>query len=185
VTKRRCPERRFALSWRLGHGIIAYGSASREVPTFRRAAASGAVLFGVWPTSITKADDQQLAEDYLKGRGANGAVVRPITEDFVGRSFPNFSFFGVIFRQYPVAVVCPQMPDLKCSNVFFVKDSGVDCVSNIEDLKFFFASQLRPALSLDAANDDAATWLRLSEELKQDLFYTFSAPEVSACLGTM
>jgi len=146
---------------------------------FRRAAALGAVLFGVWPTSITKADDQQLVEDYLKGRGASGAVVRPITEDFVGRSFPNFSFFGVIFRQYPVAVVCPQMPDLKCSNVFFVRDGGVDFVSNIEDLKFFVAAQLRPALSQDAANDAAATWLRLSEELKQDLFYTFSAPEVS------
>jgi hypothetical protein len=146
---------------------------------FRRAAALGGVLFCVWPTTIALADDQQLVEDYLKGRGAGGAVVRPITEDFVGRTFPNFSFFGVIFRQYPVALACPRTQDLKCSNVFFVKDGGVDFVSNIEDLKFFFATQLGPAPSQDAANDAAATWVRLSEELKQDLFYTFSAPEIS------
>jgi len=30
----------------------------------------GAVLFGLWSAPIAKADDQQLVEDYLKGRGA-------------------------------------------------------------------------------------------------------------------
>ena len=29
------------------------------------------------------------------------------------------------------------------------------------------------------ATDAASTWLRFSEELKQDLFYTFSSPDVS------
>jgi hypothetical protein len=82
----------------------------------------GAVVFGLWPATIAKADDQQLVEDYLATRGASGAVVRPITDDYVGRTFPSFSFFGVIFRKYPVAVLCPQTQDLKCSNVFFVRD---------------------------------------------------------------
>ena len=76
-------------------------------------------------------------------------------------------------------MACPPTQDLKCSNVFFVKDGGVDFASNIEDLKVFFATQLGPAPAQDVANDAAATWLRLSEELKQDLFYTFSAPEIS------
>ena len=31
----------------------------------------------------------------------------------------------------------------------------------------------------DSAADIASTWLRFSEELKQDLFYTFSPPDVS------
>ena len=48
----------------------------------------GAVVFGLWSATIAKADDQQLVEDYLKGRGASGAVVRPITDDYVGRTFP-------------------------------------------------------------------------------------------------
>ncbi len=139
----------------------------------------GALLFGLWSAPIAKADDQQLVEDYLKGRGASGAVVRPITDDYVGRTFPNFSFFGVIFRQYPVAVLCPQTQDLKCSNVFFVKDGQTDFVSTIPDLNFFFAAELGQAPSKEAATDAASTWLRFSEELKQDLFYTFSAPEIS------
>ena len=139
----------------------------------------GAVVFGLWPASIAKANDQQLVEDYLVTRGASRAVVRPITDDYVGRTFPSFSFFGVIFRQYPIAVLCPQTQDLKCSNVFFVKDGRVDFVATIPDLKFFFSAELGPAPSKKAAADAASTWLRFSEELKQDLFYTFSAPEIS------
>ncbi len=147
--------------------------------SWKAAYAAGAALFGLWPVAIAKADDQQLVEDYLKSRGFNGAVVRPITDDYVGRTFPNFSFFGVIFRQYPVAVLCPQTQDLKCSNIFFVKDSQINFISAIPDLKFFFAAELNPAPSKEAATDAATTWLRFSEELKQDLFYAFSAPEIS------
>ena len=150
------------MSWRTVHAV---GFAS--------------VVFTIWPACIAEADDQQLVEDYLSARGVVGAVVRPITDDYVGRTFANLSLFGVIFRQYPVAVQCPQGQDLKCANVFFVKDGKVDFVSTIPDLKFFFATQLGPVPSQDGASDAASTWLRLSEELKQDLFYGFSAPEIS------
>lgn len=143
------------------------------------ATALGAMLFGLWPAMTARADDQQLVEDYLQSRGLSGAVVRPVTDDFVGRTFPNFSFFGVIFRQYPVAVECPPTTDLRCANLFFVQDSQVDFVSTIEDLKFFFAAHLGPTSTQDAATDAASAWLRFSEELKQDLFYTFSPPDVS------
>jgi hypothetical protein len=104
-----------------------------------------AMLLGS-PT-VVRADDQQLVEDYLKSRGANGAVVRPITDDYVRRTFPDFSFFGVVFRQYPVAVLCPPTQDLKCSNVFRVKNGQIDFAATIEDLKFFFATELRQAPS--------------------------------------
>jgi hypothetical protein len=139
----------------------------------------GAALFNLAPITIAKADDQQLVEDYLKGRGTSGAVVRPITDDYVGRTFPNFSFFGIIFRKYPVAILCPETQDLKCSNVFWVKDGQIDFISTIPDLKYFFAAELGPVPSKEAASDAASTWLRFSEELKQDLFYTFSSPEIS------
>ena len=91
----------------------------------------GAVLLGHWLATIAQADDQQLVENYLKGRGASSAVVRAITDDYVGRTFPSFSFFGVIFWQYPVAMLCPQTQDLKCSNVFFVKDGRINFASTI------------------------------------------------------
>src|SRR5712692_7303217 len=139
----------------------------------------GAVVFGLWSATIAKADDQQLVENYLVTRGASGAVVRPITDDYVGRTFPSFSFFGVIFRQHPIAVLCPQTQDLKCSNLFFVKGGRVDFVATIPDLKFFFVAEMGQQPSEEQAIDAATAWLRFSEELKQDLFYTFSAPEIS------
>jgi hypothetical protein len=143
-----------------------------------------ALFFGLWTPTIAKADDQQLVEDYLKSRGVTGYVVRPITDDYVGRVFPNFSFFGVVFRQYPVAVLCPQTQDLKCSNLFFVRDGAVvDFVFTIPGLTFFFAAEMGQAPSEDTAADAASTWLRFSGELKQDLFYTFSAPEISYLPG--
>ena len=144
-----------------------------------RATAFGALLLGLWPESIARADDQQLVEKYLQSRGLNGYVVRPVTDDFVGRTFPNFSFFGVIFQQYPIAVRCPQVPDLKCANLFFVQNSQVDFTSTMDDLKFFFAANLVPTPTQDTATDAATTWLRFSEELKQDLLYTFSPASVS------
>jgi hypothetical protein len=141
--------------------------------------ALGAVVFGLSPATIAKADDQQLVLDYLTSRKAGGAVVRPITDDYVGRTFPNFSFFGVIYRQHPIAVQCPVMQDLKCSNLFFVKEGRVDFIATIPDLTFFFVAELGPMLFESAAIDAASTWLRFSEELKQDLFYTFSTPAIS------
>ena len=140
---------------------------------------SSVILLGLWPAVIAQADDQQLVADYLQNRGAAGAVLRPITDDYVGRTFQNFSFFGAIFRQFPIAIACPQAQDLKCANLFFVKDGQVDFVSTIPDLEFFFAAQLAPVPSQDAATDAASTWLRFSEELKQDLFYTFSPPDIT------
>src|SRR5690242_20249341 len=80
------------------HEIIAYSPQGRCPMSWRAAYVMGSVVvfFGFWPATIAKADDQQLVQDYLATRGAMGAVVRPITDDYVGRTFQGFSFFGVI-----------------------------------------------------------------------------------------
>src|SRR5438128_12606829 len=117
--------------------------------------ALGAILFSHGPANIAKADDQQVVESYLQSRGISGAVVRTVTDEFVGRTFPNINFFGVIFRQYPVAVQCPQTKDLKCANLFFVQGTQVDFVSAIEDLKFIFAANLELVPTEDLATDAA------------------------------
>jgi hypothetical protein len=171
-------ERDFLLA--SSNGIIAYsGSRRRDVLEATYGAALSAIVFSFCSAAIAKADDQLLVEDYLADRGVSGAVVRPITDDYVHRTFPNFSFFGVIFRQYPIAVQCPQAEDLKCSNLFFVKNGRVDFVATVPDLEFFFVAEMGAAPSEKAAIDAGSTWLRFSEELKQDLFYTFSTPEIS------
>ena len=64
---------------------------------------------------------------------------------------------AVIFRQYPIAVQCPQVPDLKCANLFFVRNSQVDFLSTTEDLKFFFAANLNPAPTHDTSQATACS----------------------------
>jgi hypothetical protein len=73
----------------------------------------GAVVFGLWSATIARADDQQLVEDYLATLGASGAVVRPITDDYVGRTFPSFSFFGVIFRKSAMRTITRRLRRLE------------------------------------------------------------------------
>src|SRR5438876_442179 len=75
------------------------GTGPATIQLLKQPLTSCAEHFYLSSPTIAKADDQQLVEDYLKARGALGAVVRPITDDYVGRTFPNLSFFGVIFRQ--------------------------------------------------------------------------------------
>src|SRR5258706_11200592 len=136
-------------------------------------------LLLVLASAITaRADDQQLVSDFLDNLNVHGYVIRPMTDDYLGRTFQNFSFFGVIFPQYPVARLCPGQQGLECSNIFFVQDEAVGFVPNISELKTFFSQQLFPILSEDAANDAGRSWLRFSDELKQDLFFVFSPPAV-------
>src|SRR5260370_31810620 len=66
-----------------------------------------ALLLALSSAITARADDQQRIADFLDNLNVHGYVIRPITDDYVGRTFPNFSFFGVIFRQYPVAYFCP------------------------------------------------------------------------------
>ena len=136
------------------------------------------LLLALASAITARADDQQLVTDFLDNLNVHGYVIRPITDDYVGRTFPNFSFFGVIFRQYPVAYLCPQQQGLECSNIFFVQNEEVGFAPNIAELKTFFSQKLCPVPNEDAANDTGETWLRFSDELKQDLFFEFSPPAV-------
>src|SRR2546427_760482 len=137
-----------------------------------------ALLLGLLSAIPARADDQQLVADFLDNLNVHGYVIRPIIDDYVGRAFPNFSFFGVIFRQYPVAYLCPQQQGLACSNIFFVQNEEVGFAPSIAELKTFFSEKLCPVPNEDAANDAGRSWLRFSSELKQDLFFEFSPPAV-------
>src|SRR5215831_16211925 len=86
-------------------------------------------LLGTALASSAWADDcddaQAAVGQYLKdqyGR-TGGYSLKCVTDDFVGRAFPNLEFVEVIFRQYPVALLNP--PGLSPSNVFVVQDGKV------------------------------------------------------------
>ena len=54
---------------------------------WRAETALGAMLC-LEPLTTAKADDQQLVQDYLQSHDITGAVGWPVTDDFVGRTFP-------------------------------------------------------------------------------------------------
>src|SRR5712692_11404976 len=149
-----------------------------ELKRARHAIRLASLLLALSSAITASPDEQQLVVDFLDNLNVHGYVIRPITDDYVGRTFANFSFFGVIFRQYPVARLCPEQQGLECSNIFFVQNEHVGFVPNISELKTFFSQELCPLPSEDAANDAGRSWLRFSDELKQDLFFVFSDPGV-------
>src|SRR5712664_2534888 len=134
-----------------------------------------ALLLG---SASARGDDQQLVDQYLQDLGARGYVINPVGDDYVARTFAGFSFFGVQFREYPVPIYPPEGTDLEESNLFIVQNGVVTFLVDTDALATFFANQLGPVPDPEAALDAGRSWLRLSEELKQDLFFIFSAPDV-------
>ena len=74
-----------------------------------------ALLLALSSAITASTDDQQLVADFLDNLNVHGDVISPITDDYVSRTFPNFSFFGVIFSQYLVARLCSQHPSCCCT----------------------------------------------------------------------
>lgn len=127
-------------------------------------------------TSAARADDQQIVEDYLRQRGAQGYTINPITDDYVARTVPGVSFFSVIFRQYPVAIAPPN--GLSSSNVVAVFQGQVYLFTGPDQLRTGFLGALSAVGSVEQALDEVRTWLRLSQEFSQDGFFVFGAPRV-------
>jgi hypothetical protein len=134
-----------------------------------------AVLLMPMGQSVARADDQDLVKQYLEELDAFGYTITPITDDYVGNVLPG-SYFGVRFRQWPIAVRPPE--GLAPSNVFYVIDSQVYFITNPADLRDFFFYIVEPVEDEDQAGDVGLTWARLSQELFQDGFYNFTAPAV-------
>src|SRR5262249_12746829 len=128
-----------------------------------------------WSTAA-RADDCDAVEQFLETQEAYGYVIDPITDDYVGRTFPGLTFCGVIFRQWPVAVYPPE--GLNYSNVAVVRGGQVSFITSETDLRQFFADNLGAAPDADSAKDAGRTWLRFASEIEQDLFFTFSDPAV-------
>src|SRR5262249_26019221 len=105
-------------------------------------------------------------------------TITPIDDPYVTRSFPGYSFFAVIFRQWPVAVLAP--PDLSPSNVYTVTGGVANPLRTPDELLVFYVNILGPVgLDADTAQDAARSWLRMSEEFSQDMFFTFTDPVVA------
>src|SRR5215472_10447322 len=124
-----------------------------------------AVIFaGLTLTTVARADDCDRIDQFLQSEDAHGYVITPITNDYVGRTFPGRTFCAVIFQQWPVAVYPPE--GLEESNVGVLVRDQIRFVTSVDDLRGFFSEQLGLVPDPDAEQDAGRTWLRLSEELK-------------------
>jgi hypothetical protein len=139
------------------------------------------MAFALAWASPARADDCDLVNQRVQDLGAEPGyfVVYPVNDDYLARSFPNTSFCAVIFRQWPVGIYPPEGSGLEESNVGVVQGGVISFITSTDDEGSFFLGQLGPAPLEDDAKDAGRSWLRLSEELKQDLFYGFSAPAVA------
>jgi hypothetical protein len=151
----------------------------------------GVPLFLLWVVPAGEAD----AQGANKGKPAAEAAGKAVKEDLakfmardfvmqevqdaaVGRAFPQYLFFSVYFRQYPVARLTPK--GLSNANVYAVGPEGKpNLIKEAARLQDFFKATLAPVQDDNAAKDAARSYVRLLEDLHQDGFYKFALQDDS------
>jgi hypothetical protein len=135
------------------------------------------------PSPEQVAKGQDLVKKHLDGlKGGAGAIVAPIAGDDLGRALPDHLFYSVLYRRYPLA----QRPadGLSAANVFAVsRDGKVETMKDGGELGNFIVKNAKAATD-DEAKDAARAAVRLSQELYQDGFYTFTLQDDSTKVVT-
>lgn len=145
-----------------------------------RAAPAPADKGGPSDDDVAKAQGVVTAElDKFK---AAGFTLQPVKDEAVQRAFPKVLFFGVYFRQFPVARLTPE--GLNSANLFAVGPDGkASLLKESKSLQDFFKANMSPAKDDDAAKDAVRAYVRLVEELHQDGFYKFALQDDSTKIG--
>ena len=114
------------------------------------------------------------------GAARGSYTIHAVDDQYVLDTFCGVDFFGVQFRQYPVAYQVPE--GLSASIVAFVFDDQVFILNDSSQLRDVFF-HLQPVQSEAQALDVGRSYLRLTEEFVQDMFYRFSDPKVGSEAG--
>jgi hypothetical protein len=109
--------------------------------------------------------------------------VEVIWDPVLGRVWPRHTFFGVLFRQYPVARVAPT--GLSPSNVFVVGPAGkAQPLKSSKELEQFFEENLPAARGDEQLKNAARAWLLLSQQFYQDGFFKFALEDDATRVST-
>jgi hypothetical protein len=155
------------------------------------AALAGAALFGLAavaapapdkdkdkPTADDVAKAEQAVKDDLDKAKAQGFRMGQLKDDAVDRVFPKYTFFTVLFPQFPVGRVPPA--GMKASNVYAIGPDGKpQLLLDVKGLEDFFKANAPAAKEDDPAKDAARAWVRLSQEFQQDGLFTFTLQDDS------
>jgi hypothetical protein len=111
-----------------------------------------------------KAELKKLKGDYAQVTLIKYAPLR--------RALPGHVFFGVLYKQFPAGRMPPR--GLKPSNVFAYGPEGkVHVFTEPRKVIQFLKDRLVAGTDDDRVKDAARSWLRLTQEFKQDGFYEF------------
>ena len=126
------------------------------------------------PSADDVAKAEKAVNEDLDKLKAAGFTMQQVKDEAVGRAFPKYVFFGVYFRQFPVARLTPE--GLNSANLYAVGPDGkAELLKDTTQFQTFFtvSKSLPPVKDDDAAKDAARAYVRLAEELHQDGFYKF------------
>ncbi len=146
------------------------------------AAVTFCVLFSFVPASAQDKPSPETAakavNDELARVNATGFVTQQVQNEAVRRVFPQHLFFGVYFRQYPVARMTPE--GMNNANLYAVGPGAKpNLLKESKRLQDFFKTSLAVTTDEEGTKDAARAYVRLVEELHQDGFYKFALQEDS------
>jgi hypothetical protein len=133
-----------------------------------------AAVWGQDPKEAQGKDSKAAQERLAKHLGdlAKGGQIVSIGSEPLAKTFPDYQFFALRFRIYPVARVLPE--GMKPSNVFAVpKDGKPEHLKDEKTLEAFFGKHGPAARGKTEAATLVRSWLSLSQEFVQDGFYKF------------
>lgn len=154
-------------------------AAARNVAETSDLTTEGGALMDVLVGTLEAARETRKAVDaYFEGKhpGTTGDVL-PVIDESLHQTFPDYTFHVVRFA---AGAGAPPTPGgMRPSNVFAVrhKDGAVTHLADAAGTKAFFAANLPPVTNKEVAALAARSWLRVSEEWRQDGTYQFHVPD--------
>ena len=103
---------------------------------------------------------------------------QPVKVPPLEKLFPGYSFYSVVFPQWPVTMIPPA--PLKSANVFVIDQKGkVQGLTTKEELEVFFRKNLAAVNDKRAAEAAVRAWLALAQVLATDGWFKFAIPDES------
>jgi hypothetical protein len=124
------------------------------------------------PTAEDVAKAEKAVKEQLEKYKAAHGQVKQVKDETVTKAFPRYTFFAVLYRQFPVGRVVPK--PLKPANLFAVsRDGKPELINDNKALEKFFAAHLAPCKEQEQITAAVRAWLTLAPELRQDGFFAF------------
>lgn len=128
------------------------------------------------PTAEDVARAEKAVKDQLDKYKAAYGQVKQVKQEAVAKALPEYTFFTVLYRQFPVGRAAP--PPLKSANIFAVgRDNKPQLITDVKKLEKFFSAHLRPCQKEDELKAAVRAWLALAPELRQDGFFAFQVED--------